>query len=418
MANRDSSGPIPARTALARAAGLGASTLSRKLGRGEGSVIGGRVTLAIDPGALRKLAVGREVVLVSGTNGKTTTTSMVAAALGTLGSVSTNSQGANMFGGMVYAMSESNAVATVLETDEAHLPKTIEATFPRAIVLLNLSRDQLDRVGEVRTEALKWRNALVDLPGTVVVANADDPMIVWAAEVATNTVWVAGGSGWRLDAASCPSCAHKIEWDGDDWHCSHCSLKRPSLEVMVNDGAVTLVDEVVPLDLSLPGKINQNNAAMALAVAQVFNADLNAAASAINKLAGVGGRFASVEIDNVSARLLLAKNPAGWTESLALTRGSNEPLVVAINARVQDGKDPSWLWDVPFEEMKGRFVVATGERGRDLAVRLHYAEVDHAFENDYRAAVAKAAAVKGADKPLDVVANYSAFQDFRKLVSG
>lgn len=407
---------LSARSYFARAAGLGASELSRKLGRGEGSVIGGRVTLALDPNALATLGRGRSVVLVSGTNGKTTTTSMVSAALGTMGEVSTNSAGANMFGGMVHAMSASKAVATVLETDEAHLPKTVEATKPRVIVLLNLSRDQLDRVGEVRTEAVKWRNCLTGADGVTVVANGDDPMIVWAAQVASKVVWVSGGSGWRLDAASCPSCARKVIWDGDDWACSGCDLKRPSIDVDLDDDRVLIAGQTIPLRLSLPGIINRRNAAMALAAANVFGADLIGAAKAIGELTGVGGRFASVEISKVPSRLLLAKNPAGWTESLTLTKGSNEPLVVAINARIQDGQDPSWLWDVPFEQMKGRFVVATGERGRDLAVRLHYADVDHVFEPDSRKAVLRAAQELTDNSRLDVVANYSAFQDFRRLV--
>jgi UDP-N-acetylmuramate-alanine ligase len=143
----------PPRTRAAALAGRATAALSRALGKGEGSVIGGRVTLALDPHGLENLARSRTVAIVSGTNGKTTTTSMLSAALQTIEPVATNLAGANMYGGMVSAMSASRARLVVLETDEGHLPKTVEATRPRLVVLLNLSRDQLDRVGEVRMQA-------------------------------------------------------------------------------------------------------------------------------------------------------------------------------------------------------------------------------------------------------------------------
>jgi UDP-N-acetylmuramyl tripeptide synthase len=110
-------------------------------------------------------------------------------------------------------------------------------------------------------------------------------------------------------------------------------------------------------------------------------------------------------VGSTRTRLLLAKNPAGWLEVFDLLAPPPTPVVIAINARIADGKDPSWLWDVPFERLRGRLVVATGERGRDLAVRLHYAEVDHRHEPDPLRAIAAAAA-----DDVDVVANYTSFQ--------
>lgn len=410
---------LPVRTRVARQAGLLAASVSRKLGRGEGSVIGGRVTLLVDPTALETLAHSRTVALVSGTNGKTTTTSLLTAALQTKGPVSTNSAGANMYGGMVSALSSSNAKAVVLETDEGHLPKALTDTDPQVVLLLNLTRDQLDRVGEVRSQALKWREALKAHP-TAVVANADDPLVVWAAEPASSLCWVAGGSGWRLDAASCPNCGSKIDWEEVNWNCSKCELRRPTpqidldeTDVILNAGATK-----IPLQLALPGEINRKNAAMALGAALELGAEPVAAVSAMAQLSGVGGRFASSMIGETKVRLLLAKNPAGWTESLRMTANDETPLVVSINARVQDGRDPSWLWDVPFERLGERKVIATGERGRDLAVRLLYAGVDHEFVPDGRQAVERASQFLESDQhdeEIDVIGNYSAFQDFRKL---
>jgi len=142
-------------------------------------------------------------------------------------------------------------------------------------------------------------------------------------------------------------------------------------------------------------------------------------------VADVAGRYQVVALDGgVRARLLLAKNPAGWAEALDLLRPAPLPVVVGINARIQDGRDPSWLWDVPFERLRGRFVVATGERGRDLAVRLHYAEVEHQFVADELDAIRRAAAssppgaggTQADGVEVDVAANYSSFQQIRKAV--
>src|SRR6185437_475313 len=121
-------------------------------------------------------------------------------------------------------------------------------------------------------------------------------------------------------------------------------------------------------------------------------------------------RYRSLDIDGVPCRLLLAKNPAGWLEVLDIIGDSNGPVVVGINARIADGKDQSWLWDVPFERLQGRFVVAAGERSHDLAVRLHYAGVEHARRPDLHDALTTAGAhTAGAASRVDLVANYTSF---------
>jgi UDP-N-acetylmuramyl tripeptide synthase len=149
--------------------------------------------------------------------------------------------------------------------------------------------------------------------------------------------------------------------------------------------------------------------------------DPGRAVRAMSRVRAVAGRYQVLNVDGSRVRLLLAKNPAGWAEALDLIRPPPVPVIIGINAGVADGRDPSWLWDVPFERLKGRLVVATGERGRDLAVRLRYAEVRHSFEPDYRKAVALASPPGVAGKPpeIDFVANYTSFQDARRaLTSG
>ena len=164
----------------------------------------------------------------------------------------------------------------------------------------------------------------------------------------------------------------------------------------------------VDLELRLPGRANRANAAMALTLAVVLGADPPRAAEAMSGVAEVVGRYARVRVEGREARLLLAKNPAGWVEVFDVLRSPPLPVVVVINARVADGRDPSWLWDVPFECLAGRLVVASGERSRDLAVRLRYAGVHHLHEPD------PVKAIVAADAPsVEVVANYTSFQTLR-----
>jgi lipid II isoglutaminyl synthase (glutamine-hydrolysing) len=373
--------------------------------------VGGRVILAVDPGALPRLAAGRLIGLVSGTNGKTTTTSLLAAALSTVGPVTTNAQGANLPPGLAAALAAGPPGArAALEVDEAWLGRVVASTAPQAVALLNLSRDQLDRNNEVRRLAATWRQALSNRTGTTVVANADDPLVAWGAGAAGDVCWVGAGQPWTLDAAGCPACGGRIHFDpGGDWACDGCEFRRPRLDVRVHDGAVAGPGgRPVQLRLALPGRANQANAATALTVATILGADPEQAAAAMAGVGEVVGRYAFVRTRGREVRLLLAKNPAGWLEIFDVLRPPPVPVVVAINARIADGKDPSWLWDVPFERLAGRLVVATGERCHDLAVRLRYAGVDHVLEPDPVSALGAARA-----DSVDVVANYTSFQALR-----
>ncbi len=380
--------------------------------------MGGRAILALDPAALRHLSTGRQVALVSGTNGKTTTTSLLAAALGTAGPVVSNLLGANLPPGIAAALAGApNGQTAALEVDEAWLGRVVEATVPRVVLLLNLSRDQLDRNNEVRMLAASWRRIFLDRQGTTVVANADDPLVTWAAS-GPDVCWVGAGQPWTADASGCPACGGRIEFDagpgGPGWACRSCELHRPDLDVWLEDDTVvTALGFRARLALSLPGRANRANAAMALAAATYFGVDPAAACGAMAAATEVVGRYRVVQAGAVRARLLLAKNPAGWLEVLDVLAPPPDPVVVAINSRIADGRDPSWLWDVPFERLRGRTVIASGERSRDLAVRLHYAEVEHRRVDDPVAAISAAAS----GGMIDVVGNYTAFQVLRARLS-
>ncbi|KAA9150855.1 DUF1727 domain-containing protein [Amycolatopsis acidicola] len=396
---------LPARTRLAVAAGRAAATLSRRCGLGGGGIIGGRVSLLLDPHVLGHLAAGRRVVLVTGTNGKTTTALMLAKALRTLGPVAANSDGANLPDGVAAALAaRPDAPYAVLEVDETYLPSVARQTHPAAIVLLNLSRDQLDRVGEVRSTERDLRAAFTENPGAAVIANADDVLVASAALAAARPVWISPGPGWRGDALSCPRCGNAVLHDGDHWSCP-CGLRRPPPHWVLAGSELHGPDGRMALDLRLPGAVNLVNAAFAIAAAHEAGVPVPHAARAVESIEAVAGRYRLIRDGARSVRLLLAKNPAGWRETLRLL-GTHRPVVIAVNGREADGRDLSWLWDVEFERLRGRPIVASGERAADLAVRLRYADLPHRVEPDPVRAVAGFAA-----GTVEVVANYTAFRE-------
>jgi lipid II isoglutaminyl synthase (glutamine-hydrolysing) len=391
----------------------GIATVSRLTGRGGGAVIGGRVALALDRGALPKLTAGRSLFLVSGTNGKTTTTALLAAALGTAGPVVHNTTGANLKTGLVSALAKDlDSPVAALEVDEAALVQVLAETTATVVVLLNLSRDQLDRYGEVRLAAAKWRTSLGARPEIHVVANCDDPLVVWAAQAGGTVTWVSTGQRWRIDATSCPNCGGRISWEGVVWSCS-CGLARPEPDIEGGGIAVEVGGRSFPVELQLPGRCNAANAAMAVAAAQVAGVDPEDALAAMVGIANVAGRYREVNLGSASARLLLAKNPAGWNEILDFLAAPPAGVVVAVNARGPDGYDTSWLWDVDFERLAGRPVVAAGERALDVAVRLRYAGVPHQVCPDPLVAARQLPPGK-----VELVANYTAFQTVLGAVRG
>lgn len=429
-----------ARTSVAVTAVGVVNALSRALGWGSGTVAGGRAGLLVDPGLLATLAAGRRVVLVTGTNGKTTTTRLLVAALtdpdGGDAPVS-NATGANMPAGHVAALAGARAARTaVLEVDEGYLGRLITETAPGVVVLLNLSRDQLDRISEVRMLVDRWRASLAGLSaptadghGTVVVANADDPMVAYAAAAAPAVTWVGAGQVWHDDAVGCPSCGGRIEFAADGrWACDRCAFARPDVAAEVDDHTLVLDGGTrLAIDIALPGRFNRANAAMAAMAATAILESTGGVGPAggpavalarLDRVDEVAGRFSTVTRGGRPVRLLLAKNPAGWTAIFDLLEeggGHDGPVVLSVNARTADGFDTSWLWDVPFERLAGRTVVATGERRLDLAVRLRYAGVEHAVVDGPVAALDHGVAAPG-EGPVEFLGNYTAFAELREAL--
>ena len=414
-------GPVPPPLRTRAAVGIGrlAAGASRQLGRGAGEIVGGKIALRLAPASLAELAAPRFVACVSATNGKTTTTRLLAAALGTRGPVVSNGGGANMAPGVLTALATPPYDApAVLEVDELHLPAVARATRPAVVALLNLSRDQLDRSSETRRIAALWRGLGADLPTTTAIANADDPLVAWAAEGFADVVWVGAGQVWTSDAMVCPRSGHLLRRGdhtaaaaagGTDWSCPGCGLARPTPTVTV-DGlvAVTVDGARYPTALRLPGRCNVANAAVAVAAAARLGVDPAAALAAMADVEAVAGRYATVHLGGRDARLLLAKNPAGWVEMLELLdAGPLRPVVIDFNARVADGRDPSWVWDVPADRLAGRPVLVAGDRAEDVVLRLAYAGI---AASRHASATAAVAAAPG-NGPVDVLATYTAFRD-------
>jgi UDP-N-acetylmuramyl tripeptide synthase len=405
---------LPIRARLATTVGGAAATVSRLAGRGDGSVIGGIIGLRLQPDLLSLLARGRQVVLVTGTNGKTTTTRLITAALSALGQeIASNIYGANMEAGLTSALSRApDATLAVLETDEKYIPAMVKATSPKVVVLLNLSRDQMDRAAEIWLLARRWREALGNAPDCRVVANADDPLVAWAAGSARQVTWVAAGQRWRDDSWCCPHCGSHLERHGDDWACRECSNRRPPVSwVLTGDQVIDPSGRARPLELALPGRANRSNAVVALAVADAFGVSITRALGELRGVTSVAGRYTQVNRRGCEIRLLLAKNPAGWLEALDVIAPPPVPVLLSVNAQGPDGRDTSWLWDVDYRRLRGRAVLVGGERKLDLAVRLEADEVPFLLVNDIDEAIDAAGAPH-----LEVLANYTAFQQYRAVL--
>lgn len=392
--------PRPIRLSLALAAGAIAGEAARaRRGGGQGVHARGITINRLEPRAIALLSRGRDCVLVTGTNGKTTTSHLIARALGA--NVAHNATGANMQSGIVTALADTAAPAAVLEVDELHFPAIAAQVRPRVVVLLNATRDQLDRSHEVARVTNRWRESLAELD-TIVVANAADPHVV-SATPHERAVWCDPGTRWRDDARACPLCGGLLAWSEHAWGCG-CGFAMPQPDFRLDGGRLIDRgdDRHYDVTLRIPGRINQGNAVIAAAAASVMAVPLDTALRRMEAVSEASGRFGLFDVGGRPARLVLAKNPAGMVAALELV--GDAPVIIGINARAVDGRDTSWLYDVPFESLAGRTVGVTGERREDLALRLHLAGVNSIVDADpHRLAAAMPAG------QLCLLGNYSNF---------
>ena len=383
------------RLSLAHQAGTLASRLSQMTGRGRGETIAGRVILSVDPSALHKLANGRDIVLVSGTNGKTTTTAFLTRILadGTDEKVSSSEFGANMRAGIATVLSSKPRNRyVVLECDELYLPEMCEVLKPKVVVLLNLSRDQLHRTGEVRKVANLWHKSFTGDEVTFVI-NRDDPFLEYAVSNAGHVLRVTFGGRKHPDAATCPNCSALIDWSQADYVCK-CGLGSESAQVRADQR------------LSGPGR----NAVLAIEAARLMGAvvPVNVQADLTD---GAPDRVSTYSVGQRTVATRLAKNPESWRECLSQITAPQ--VILSVNARGIDGRDTSWLWDVNYSQLIGRRVVCTGERRLDVAYRLSVQGIDVHVAGDFTSAVGALG-----DESIEAIASYTAFQDLAAIGLG
>jgi lipid II isoglutaminyl synthase (glutamine-hydrolysing) len=412
---------LAAKLALARAVG----TLSR-LGGGGATSVPGKVLMHLQPGAIGALAgrLGRGSVLISATNGKTTTAAMAAAILQRDGARLVHNQaGANMAGGIATTLLEAarpgGAIAGELglfEVDEMWLAALASELRPRVILLGNLFRDQLDRYGELETIAGRWQQVLRE-GGAQLILNADDPLIADLGRDHSGVLYFGlqddslalPGMAHAADAKHCRRCGAPYVFDAiylghlGRYHCPRCGQARPAPTVIatnvrlqgVRAASFTLRTPAgeAQITLGLPGLYNVYNALAAGALASALEVGLESIESG---LAGTEAAFGRAETVRLSVseehgdahprrrarelRIMLVKNPAGTNEvlrTLALEPGEHDLLGV-LNDKIADGQDVSWIWDADFELLAGRIrrVTCAGTRAADLAVRLKYAGVE------------------------------------------
>jgi lipid II isoglutaminyl synthase (glutamine-hydrolysing) len=389
--------------------------ISRMTKRGSGVMVTGRIILKLQPNAVSALSKNRKVILISGTNGKTTTTSLIFSALSLKSKVVSNYTGANLFAGLAAALSKNlSAPMATLEVDEMVLPWAIKQSNPEMVVLLNLGRDQLDRLSEVRFVAKKWKDALASLPQRcLILADADDPFVVWAALDWSNILWFSAGAYGHIDASTCPSCGVVLQWSPDrsNYSCG-CGFAKPDAQwVLKADELHGQLGQRVKVVSGIPGLAALSNAARALVVASYFGISLEDSSAEISKVTSVDGRFAKLKIGNTDFRLLLSKNPASWRETLATSASGPKSVLLVVNANAQDGKDTSWLWDVDFSPLRQRYVVVTGDRRLDLSARLTVNQIPHHVVADESAAATLLGEVEA-----DLIASYTAFHRLAKSV--
>jgi lipid II isoglutaminyl synthase (glutamine-hydrolysing) len=389
----------------------------RRLGRGGGTAFPGLVATRIDPRLLEKLSsrLPMGAVVVAGTNGKTTTSRMLANVFQADGlEVVHNRSGSNLVRGISGAFAQQasfggdrQADIGVIESDENALPDVIRQTRPRCLLLLNLFRDQLDRYGELETIARHWAPAIRALPKDgVLVVNADDPNLAALAEDAPGRVVTFGlqTEGHELpelphaaDAAFCRRCGARFNYDAiylshlGAYRCPNCDNRRPCLDVAARridfEGMERLRlrvrlnghDTELDLDVALPGLYNAYNALGVVAVATALEVDTGAVIGALRSFEAAFGRLEKVEYQGRQLTLALSKNPVGFNEVLRMltVEPVTGPVIVGINDLYADGRDVSWLWDVDFEALADErhtgTILPAGIRGEDLAVRMKYA---------------------------------------------
>jgi UDP-N-acetylmuramyl tripeptide synthase len=441
------------------AAVLTAKTVSfgvRSLRLGAASVLPGEIARRLQPKLLQLLScqVKQGVILIAGTNGKTTTSLLLRTMLERQGwRVVHNAAGANLENGLMTALLQNtNLIGTldadfaILEVDENIVPRVLAPLQPRLILTLNLFRDQLDRYGEVDTISRRWGQAIAPLPPeTIIVANADDPTLAYMGQQLNQNVLFFGLSEpehyldeipHAVDSIYCPSCGTRLVYEGvylshqGDYNCPSCGFHKPPLAI---DSRIW--------EQILIGLYNKYNTLAAVLAAQQLGVDEAIIRDTIANFQAAFGRAEELQVRGKHVRILLSKNPVGMNETIRAVnevRGERQiegesrqlaPVLVVLNDRIPDGTDVSWIWDVDMEKLveRGGTLVVSGDRVYDMALRLRYSqpEIDNIdrnvnliVEEDLKEAIATALSQTPANETLHILPTYSAMLEVREILTG
>lgn len=411
------------------------SNITKNLNLGSGSTWPGHIALKTDPKFISKMIKKNphlRIVLIAGTNGKTTTTKSLKHILESSNiETMTNSSGANLMNGLASTLlhysnifGKTKRQALIFEVDENLLPQVLkEIPNPDAIILLNLFRDQLDRYGEVNKISEKWQEAIENLTDkTLIIANADDPQIAFIGTKAKNKTFYSVDDKFKkekelshsVDSITCPNCNNSLEFTDiayshvGNFKCTNCEFKNPE-------------SQKYEIKTNIKGTYNIYNLTAAAIVANhVFDIDKDVTLNAIATFIPAFGRQEVINVKGKNVMLLLSKNPTGFNESLKVAvENDTDTFLILLNDRIPDGRDISWIWDVDFEFLKGKEkIFVSGDRAYDIANRLHFADIKSDVFESYKKAYAKALDATENGKMLTILPTYSAMLEVRKIISG
>lgn len=422
--------------------------LSKHILKG-GSTFPGMVALKFDKQILKVIAKDYKIILVTGTNGKTTTTSMIANIFKEKGyNVITNSTGANLFRGVVscfidnYRFFKSNTGRfAIIEVDEANVKFVTEYITPDIITITNLFRDQLDRYGEVYTTLLKILEGIVKVPETKLVLNGDDSLF-GKLEVPNEAIYYGFNKTLtdetaidvNADAKFCKFCKSPYEYNFitynhlGDYYCPNCSYKRSELkyaiedilEVTTKDSTVLMNDTKVTISQS--GLYNIYNGLCAFSIGKEMGIEDEFIADSLGKQDSSFGRQEEIVIETKKVKIILVKNPAGYNQALETLSLNKEDFstLFMLNDNYADGTDISWIWDVDFEKLSSlpiKDVFVSGSRMYDMALRLKTAGLktdSFIIEGNYEYLTEKIK--KSNTDRIYILATYTAMINYRKYL--
>lgn len=415
-----------------------------------GSTFPGKIALKIDNSILKTVSKGYKVILVTGTNGKTTTTSMIYNIIKENGfDVITNNTGANLYPGIVacfisnYSFFKKNKNKyAVIEVDEANVKFITKHIKPEMITVTNLFRDQLDRYGELYTTLNKILEGINNVPDCKLVLNGDESLL-GKLQVKNPTIYYGFNVPIKenksveinTDSKFCKFCKAPYSYDFftynhlGKFYCPECGFKRPELKYSVNkildltpENSTVLINNT-EIFISQSGAYNIYNGLCAYAITKELGISDSVIKTSLQNQSSSFGRQEQIKIDDKDVQIILVKNPAGYNQALdtlSLNENHEFSALFMLNDKYADGRDVSWIWDVEFEKISSlnvEDIFVSGLRMYDMAVRLKVAGLDpHKFilEQDYEKLTEKLK--NSSSDKIYILATYTAMINYRKFL--